>query len=122
MGECRFGSRYGIRQGWARVFGFFLGEKKEVEGQMLVLATQPCFIILERSTETHCIYSMSSQAMTTFWFDIHLLPIPSLLIRDMLLLFHNNLTKENIVIVAVLGFVLHFSSSCRTESSVLVVV
>lgn len=35
---------------------FFLGEKKEVEGQMLVLATQPCFIILEQSTETHCIH------------------------------------------------------------------
>lgn len=54
---------------------FHLGKKKEVEGQMLVLATEPCFIILEQSTETHCIYSMSSQAMTTFWFDFHLLPI-----------------------------------------------
>lgn len=54
---------------------FFIGKKKEVEGQMLVLATQPCFIILEQSTGTLCIYSMSSQAMTTFWFDFHLLPI-----------------------------------------------
>lgn len=53
----------------------FSWRKKEVEGQMLVLAAQPYFISWERSTEAHHTYSMTSQVMTTAWFGFCLLPV-----------------------------------------------
>lgn len=60
---------------------FFLGEKKEVEGQMLVLATQPCFIILEQSTETHCIHIFHVFSGHDILVWLPFVAYPSLLIR-----------------------------------------
>lgn len=112
VGECRFGSRFGIHQGW--------GKKKEVEGQTLVLASQPYFISLEQRIEADCTYSMSSQVMTVSWFGLYLLPnyYRSLLIRDLLLVFYCNFTKNNVMVIA-LNSVLCFCFLSRTESSVL---
>lgn len=53
---------------------FSLG-RKEVEGQMLVLAAQPYLISIERSNAAHCTYSVLSQIMTTSWFGFYLLPV-----------------------------------------------
>lgn len=96
------------------------GKKKESEGQMLVLAAQPYFISLEQRIEADCTYSVSSQVMTVSWLGLYLLPnyYWSLLIRDLLPAFYCNLTKNNVIVIA-LNSVLHFCFLCRTESSVL---
>lgn len=118
VGECRFGSRYGIHQGWATIFiFFFFWEKEKLEGQMPVLGAQPYFISLEQSTEAPHTYSMSSQDVTPSWFVFSFFVCPSLLIRDLLLVFNHNLMKKNALIVTALGFVLHFCFFCQSSSA-----
>lgn len=100
---------------------FFLGKKRSGRSDAGSGYTALFYNFRAKFWDTlHKFHVFSGHDCILVW--LPLVAYPSLLIRDLLLLFHNNLTKRNIVIVTVLGFVLHFSSSCRTEPSVLVMV
>lgn len=88
----------------------FSWERKEVEGQMLVLAAQLYLISIEQSIEAHCTYSIDLASICCLSITVDQGPATSVS--------YCNFTIENVIVTA-LNFVLHFCCFCRTESSVL---